>query len=122
MIKFFSYSDYAAARDAGHITVDQPVKLVGHDPQEWRARYEESRRYRWRTDMENAPQDGTPVLVSFQFEDDAFPVCVVAAQFAKEKPLTGFWWRDAGDGCWNGDFATHWMPLVPAPSRQKEDA
>ena len=59
--------------------------------------------------IETAPKDGAVVVL---LNDDGD---IIAARFG-----TDGWWYDAGDGCWNDAFMTHWMPLPAPPAAQAQ--
>jgi hypothetical protein len=62
----------------------------------------------WRSDMENAPRDGTLILLWYP-EKRMLPA----------RPNLGRWMR----GGWNGGSGpqapTHWMPLPPPPEGEE---
>lgn len=80
----------------------------------------------WRTDIEAAPKDGTPVLVwGGQVDNwsDEHELCKtldrpVVAWLEKHPRLQAANWRYcAYDGYMYGEYEgpTHWMPLPPLP-------
>lgn len=66
----------------------------------------------WQT-MDTAPRDGTVIAVLFDEGE-----MIIARYDGKG------WWDCQADSTqsWSDEYARLWMPLPPAPSRQKEDA
>lgn len=65
----------------------------------------------WRP-IEEAPRDGTPILLLIQFPDE--PPHIITALWDGRVPK---WpWRPVGgSSAYGEEYTTHWMPLPPAP-------
>lgn len=98
-------------------------KVCGNTPKQaadhWNTRAPAPREDGWRFDMENAPHDGTPLLVSVMING---PV-VGEARWTGEDGDAGWWWAQTSPGDYYAEKITStpiaWRPL-PAPPSARE--
>lgn len=71
----------------------------------------------WRP-IEEAPKDGTPILLLIQFPDE--PPHIITALWDGRVPK---WpWRPVGgSSAYGEEYATHWQPLPPPPAGEPSD-